>query len=96
VPDESTPRHTQWDRFIDALDLAGQAGRIADVELPQLSPELPAGKRFGELTRGDIDTLSRLANKLGRRTDVITVLWQDMLRKKKPPRKKGLQPPRGG
>jgi hypothetical protein len=27
---------------------------------------------------------------------VITVLWQDMLRKKKPPRKKGLQPPRGG
>ena len=87
MPDDS-PRHAQWDDFIDALDLAGQAGRIADVELPQLSPEVPAGKRFGELTRGDIDTLSRHASKLGRRTDVITVLWQDMQRKKKPPRKK--------
>jgi hypothetical protein len=96
VPDDSTPRHTQWDRFIDALDLAGQAGHIADVELPALAPDLPSGKRFGDLTRADIDTLSRLASKLGRRTDVITVLWQDMLRKKKPPRKKGLQPPRGG
>jgi hypothetical protein len=88
VPDDSTPRHTQWDRFIDALDLAGQAGHIADVELPALAPDLPSGKRFGDLTRADIDTLSRLASKLGRRTD--------MLRKKKPPRKKGLQPPRGG
>lgn len=96
MPDNSTPRHAQWDRFIDALDLAGQAGRIADVELPELSMDLPAGKRFGELTRGDIDTLSRLASKLGRRSDVIMVLWQDMQRKKKPPKKKGVQPPRAG
>jgi hypothetical protein len=96
VPDDSIPRHAQWDRFIDALDLAGQAGRIADVELPPLSADVPAGKRFGELTRADIDSLSKLASKLGRRTDVIMVLWQDMLRKKKPPRKKGLQSPRVG
>jgi hypothetical protein len=96
VSDDSSPRHTQWDRFIDALDLAGQAGHIADVELPALDPEFPAGKRFGDLTRADIDGLSRLASRLGRRTDVITVLWQDMIRKRKPPRKKGLQPPRGG
>lgn len=94
MPDNSTPRHAQWDRFIDALDLAGQAGQIAAVELPELTTDVPAGKRFGDLTRADIDTLSRLASKLGRRTDVIMVLWQDMLRKKKPPKKKGLQPPR--
>ena len=96
MPDNSTPQHAQWDRFIDALDLAGQAGQIADVALPELTSDVPAGKRFGDLTRADVDSLSRLANKLGRRTDVITVLWQDMLRKKKPPRKKGIQPPRSG
>jgi hypothetical protein len=83
VPDESTPRHAQWDAFIDALDRAGQAGSAADVELPSLGIDVPAGKHFGELTRVDIETLSRLAGKLGRRSDVVTVLWKDMLRKQK-------------
>jgi hypothetical protein len=78
-----------WDRFIDALDLAGQAGSAAAVELPALAPDLPTGKRFDQLTRVDIQNLSRLATKLGRRSDVVTVLWQDMLRRQKPPRKKG-------
>ena len=36
----------------------------------------------------DVETLSRLATKLGRRTDVITVLWQDMDRKRKDGAKK--------
>ena len=83
MPDESTPRHAQWDAFIDALDRAGQAGSPADVELPSLGIDLPAGRRFGELTRVDIENLSRLAGKLGRRGDVVKVLWDDMLRKQK-------------
>jgi hypothetical protein len=89
MPDDSSPRHAVWDRFIDALDRAGQAGSAANVEVPALAADLPTGKRFGELTRVDIENLTRLATKLGRRTDVVKVLWEDMLRKKKGPRKKG-------
>jgi hypothetical protein len=88
MTDEQSSRQADWDRFIDALDLAGQAGSAVDVAVPQLSPEVPAGKRFGDLTRMDVETLSRLATKLGRRTDVITVLWQDMDRKRKDGAKK--------
>jgi hypothetical protein len=85
-----------WDRFIDALDLAGQEGRIADVEVPALAIDLPPGRRFGELTRDDIESLSKQASKVGRRTDVIVVMWEDMQRKKTPTRKKGLQKSHGG
>ena len=81
-----------WDKFIDALDLAGQDGHIADVPVPALAIDLPPGRLFGELTRDDIESLSKQATKLGRRADAITVMWQDMQRKKKPSRKKGLQP----
>jgi hypothetical protein len=88
MPDESSPRHAAWDNFIDALDRAGQAGSAADVEVPALDVDMPTGKRFGELTRMDVENLSRLATKLGRRTDIVKVLWEDMLRKKKGPRKK--------
>jgi hypothetical protein len=83
VPDNSTPFHAIWDRFVDALDRAGQAGSAADVEVPAFGAEVPAGKRFGELTRADVDNLSRMATKLGRRTDVVKVMWDDMLRKQK-------------
>jgi hypothetical protein len=76
-----------WDRFIDALDRAGQAGSAAGVEVPALASDLPTGKRFGDLTRVDVENLSRHATKLGRRTDVITVLWQDMERKRKADKK---------
>jgi hypothetical protein len=96
MADYSTIQQGVWDRFIDALDLAGQAGRMADVEVPPLAHDLPTGRRFGELTRQDIETLSREASKAGRRTDVITVMWEDMQRKKKPARKKGLQQARWG
>ena len=76
-------REAVWERFIDDLDRAGQAGSPANVEVPPLGPGLPAGKRFGELTRLDVESLSRFASSLGRRADVITVLWQDMERKRK-------------
>jgi hypothetical protein len=83
MTDERTTRQAVWDRFIDDLDRAGQAGTPANVEVPMLAPDLPTGKRFGDLTRDDVQSLSRLANTLGRRTDVVTVLWQDMERKRK-------------
>jgi hypothetical protein len=92
MTDFSTIQQGLWDKFIDALDLAGQAGRIGDVEVPALAIDLPPGRRFGELTRADIDSLSKQALKVGRRADTITVMWEDMQRKKKPARKKGLQP----
>jgi hypothetical protein len=92
VTDFTSIQQAIWDRFIDALDLAGQEGRMADVEVPVLAIDLPPGRRFGELTRDDIESLSKQATKLGRRADVVTVKWQDMQRKKKPARKKGLQP----
>jgi hypothetical protein len=83
MTDSPESRQAAWDRFIDDLDRAGQAGSAAGVEVPMLAPDLPTGKRFGDLTRVDIENLSRLANRLGRRTDVVTVLWQDMERKRK-------------
>ncbi len=77
-----TPQ-AMWDRFIDDLDRAGQAGSAADVALPPLASDLPTGTKFADLTREDLKNLSRLANSLGRRGDVVTTLWQDMDRKRK-------------
>ena len=81
--DEHSQRQGAWDRFIDDLDRAGQAGSAADVTVPPLAPDLPSGTRFADLTRVDLENLSRLASKLGRRADVVTVLWQDMDRRRK-------------
>jgi hypothetical protein len=92
MTDFASIQQALWDKFIDALDLAGQEGRIADVEVPALAIDLPAGRRFGELIREDIESLSKQASKVGRRTEVFVVMWEDMQRKKKPARKKGLQP----
>ena len=83
MSDEALSRHAVWERFIDDLDRAGQAGSAADIEVPQLGPGLPVGQRFGDLTRIDVENLSRFANSLGRRADVVTVLWQDMERRRK-------------
>jgi hypothetical protein len=69
---------TAWDAFIDALDRAGQAGSAASVEVPAVAGELAAGKRFGELTRLEVKHLARIANSLGRRADVVVVMWQDL------------------
>lgn len=83
MADEHSQRQGAWDRFIDDLDRAGQAGSAADVIVPPLAPDLPSGHRFADLTRIDLESLSRLAVKLGRRADVVTVLWQDMERRRK-------------
>jgi hypothetical protein len=36
------------------------------VEVPTLATDLPPGRRFGELTRDDIESLSTQASKVGR------------------------------
>lgn len=77
--DQARPpaREEIWDRFIDELDRCGQAGTAADVLTPTtLHPEVPGGKRFGDLTRTDIDNLAKLAGNLGRRGDVVKGMWE--------------------
>ena len=92
MAEDPSTRQAIWDRFIDDLDRAGQAGSAADVEVPSLGPDLSGATRFGDLTRVDLENLSRLATSLGRRTDIVVVLWQDMDRRRKakakPPKKK--------
>jgi len=82
-------REDSWDRFIDALDRAGQAGQMAAVVVPAFRPDLPNGMRFDELTRVDIENLSRFASQIGRRADVICIMWADLRRK--PPKRKRSQ-----
>lgn len=85
-PEGSRPRSRQelWDEFIDELDRRGQAGSAADVLVPaSLHPEAPAGKRFGELTRIDIGTLTQIGNNLGRRADVVKDIWERTQKKLK-------------
>ena len=70
-----------WDRFIDAIDQAGQAGDAADVVVPATVDATLAGKRFGELTPNDIEGLARIASQLGRRDETIRTLYADMRRR---------------
>ena len=61
-------REEIWDRFVDALDRAGQAGHAADVLTPTaLHPDTPSGKRFGDLTRVEVGNLASIAQSFGRR-----------------------------
>ena len=78
-----------WDRFIDELDRCGQAGTAASVVVPELSPDLPTGTRFTELTRSDIENLARYATSLGRRGETIRTLWSDLRRPPAKARKPG-------
>ena len=72
-----------WDQFIDALDRAGQAGRVDDVEIPLLADVPAPGKRFGELTRAEVKQLARLGSSIGRRGDILEAMWQDLQWKRK-------------
>jgi hypothetical protein len=63
-----------WDRFIDELDLQGQAGSAADVLIPSTLDS--SGKRFGDLSRDDIDNLSKMGSNMGRRGDVVKTIWE--------------------
>ena len=76
-----------WDRFIDALDHAGQAGSVADVEVPPIGGTESAGKRFGQLTSSEIQHLARVAASLGRRSDIVPTMWRDLQWKMKQQRK---------
>lgn len=85
-PRRPTPEKI-WDLFIDELDRQGQAGSAADVVIPPMDLDVPSGKRFGELTRVDVQNLSRIAESLGRRGDVVKGIWertQQLMRPKKP------------
>jgi hypothetical protein len=86
-PPREITRADAWDRFIDVLDRAGQAGQIASVVLPPLGINLPAGVEFGQLTRADVENLSRLASSLGRRGDVVKTMWDDLHRRKRASKK---------
>ncbi len=84
--DELRPqaREELWDQFIDELDRQGQAGSAADVLIPAtLHPEAPSGKRFGDLTRMDMNTLAQIGGRLGRRGDVLKDIWERTQKKLK-------------
>ncbi len=80
VPHAPTPLHAEWDRFIDALDSAGQNGSVENIEIPATLAlaGVDAGTRFGELSPEQVSRLVRFALKLNRRGDVVQVLWRDM------------------
>jgi hypothetical protein len=76
-PVRAPDRESVWDRFVDELDRQGQAGSAADVLTPTtLDPGAPTGKRFGDLTRSEIDHLAKLGGNLGRRGDVVKTIWE--------------------
>ena len=63
-----------WDAFIDELDRRGQAGSSADVLTPATLNS--SRKRFADLSRDDIDNLSKIASTMGRRGDVVKTMWE--------------------
>ena len=70
-------REDLWDAFVDELDRLGQAGRAADAIVPVgLHPEAPSGRRFGDLTSIDADTLAQIGYNLGRRGDIVKDIWR--------------------
>jgi hypothetical protein len=79
-----------WDRFIDALDRAGQREGGADgVRVPEgLAAGVLAGRAFGELTRQDVEQLARVGKALARREDTLLTLWQDMQQRRRGPVKR--------
>lgn len=67
-----------WDRFIDALDRAGQAGSPAGVLVPAFATKGLAGRRFGDLSQEEVKELARVASALARRGDTVLSIWNDM------------------
>lgn len=101
-PPRDAPRESRredlWDRFVDDLDRAGQAGQAGTVVVPTTVAPMLGGKLFGELTRLDVKSLAKIAGEHGRRGETIVTLWDDMqkraagrhklVRKVRPPRHK--------
>jgi len=48
-----------------------------------LDPSTASGKRFGDLTRSDIDNLAKTAVNLGRRGDIVKTMWEQTQRQLK-------------
>ena len=85
-----------WDLFVDELDRFGQAGSAADVLTPStLDPDIPSGKRFGDLSRLEIDHLAKIASALGRRGDIVKTLWESTQQKLKRQKRAQKDPPQG-
>jgi len=75
--ERSRTREEIWDALVDDLDHLGQVGRAAEAVIPRdLHPEAPVGKRFGDLTLADIDSLARIGFNLGRRGDIVKDIWR--------------------
>ncbi len=74
-----------WDRFIDALDRAGQAGSPAGVVVPSFASGGLGGKQFGDLSRADAKQLAHVAGALGRNGQTVVTIWEDMQRRRRPP-----------
>jgi hypothetical protein len=71
-PTRPAVREEILDRFMDALDRAGQACDAADVLTPTaLHPDAPGGKPFGDLTRVEVGNLATIAHIFGRRGDAV-------------------------
>ena len=89
-PDRPQRPEDIWDRFIDALDHAGQReGGAHGILVPEgLAATAAAGRPFGDLTRQDIEQLARVGGALGRRGDTIVMLWQDMQQRRRGPVKR--------
>jgi hypothetical protein len=77
-----------WDKFIDALDRAGQAGGAQGVCVPAVATGTLAGRAFGTLTRDDVRQLARVAQAFGRRGETVITIWEDTQRRLKPPPKR--------
>jgi len=75
-----------WDRFVDALDRAGQDGSAAGVLVPTFATHALGGRRFGDLSKDEAKALARTASALGRRGETMLTIWEDMQRRARPPR----------
>ena len=69
-PTRPVLREEIWDRFVDALDRAGQAGNAADVLTYRATSRRSERQRFGDLTRVEVGNLATIAQSFGRRGEV--------------------------
>ena len=86
MPSQPSSPRLEWEAFIDALDRAGQAGNLADVEVPTVAGAA-AGRRFDDLTSAEVKDLSRLASAHACRGDILIVMWRDLQWKRKQQRR---------
>jgi hypothetical protein len=83
-----------WDRFIDALDRAGQDGSPAGVIVPAFATKGLAGRRFGDLSADEVKQLARVAHALSRRGETVLTIWKDMRQRLRGPVKSARRPRR--